>query len=247
MDRFLTYDILDTQYYNAHNNIYALPHQDPPRSGRRNSWRRRVTTTTTWETRGRQPRSTWRTYGSCRPSSSWSSRTPPTCSCHSSSAATNSSSAAWRCSGRSTSSTSSTWSLVSPGPCLVSRRRANFSSDRSVTLLRSMHWLLVRHRIIFKFCSITRSCMQPSYIHSLLTPVRKPVQLQSSSSDLVFVPKVSTNIGTGAFLVAVLTLWNMLPSSDSSVKNITRFRRHLNMHLYNLAYPPYPHHRGLVW
>ena len=62
--------------------------------------------------------------------------------------------------------------------------------------------------------------------------------LQSSTSDLLFVPKVNTNMGTRAFAVGAPTLWNMLPSSVKSVENIAKFRRHLKTYLYNLAYPP---------
>ena len=71
-----------------------------------------------------------------------------------------------------------------------------------------------------------------------LTPIRKPIQLRSSTSDLLFVPKVNTNMGTRAFAVGAPTLWNMLPSSVKSVENIAKFRRHLKTYLYNLAYPP---------
>ena len=71
-------------------------------------------------------------------------------------------------------------------------------------LLRYLHWLPVRYRIIFKIYTITYqvlSCKQPSYLHSLLTPVRTFVQLRLSSSDLLFVPKVNTNfVGLGFFL-----------------------------------------------
>ena len=58
---------------------------------------------------------------------------------------------------------------------------------------------------------VTLSCRQLLYLQSLLTPVRKPVQLRPSSSDLLFIPKVNTSIGTSVF--AGGTLWNMLPSS----------------------------------
>ena len=95
--------------------------------------------------------------------------------------------------------------------------------------------------INFKICTVTNqalSCRQPLYLHSLLTPVRKPVQLQSSSSDLLFVSKVNIKIGTRAFAVGVPTLWNMLPSSAKSVGNIAKFCHHSKTDLYNLAYLP---------
>ncbi len=64
------------------------------------------------------------------------------------------------------------------------------------------------------------------------------VQLRSSSSGLLLVPKLYTSIGTRAFAVGAPTLWNMLPSSVKSVANIAKFRRYLKTSLYNLAYPP---------
>ena len=77
-------------------------------------------------------------------------------------------------------------------------------------------------------------------IHSLLTPARKPVQLRSPSSDLLFAPKVNTStcIATRAFAVDATTLWNVPPSIVKSVENIAKFHCHLMTYLYNLAYPP---------
>jgi len=70
---------------------------------------------------------------------------------------------------------------------------------------------------------------------TILCSARQPVQLQSSSSDLVFAPNVNTNIVTRA--VSVSTLWNVLPSSSVKlVENTARFRHHLKTYLYNPAY-----------
>ena len=71
------------------------------------------------------------------------------------------------------------------------------------------------------------SDQQPSYLHYLLTPVRKPLQLRSSSSDLRFVPKVNASIGSKGFAVYAPTLWKTLPSSVKLAENIAKFRRHL--------------------
>ena len=86
--------------------------------------------------------------------------------------------------------------------------------------------------ILYKICTITYqsfSSKRPSYLYSLLSPERKPVQLRSSSSDLPFITKVNTNIGTRLVAVGAPTLWNMLPSSVNSVENIAKFRHHLKM------------------
>ena len=58
-------------------------------------------------------------------------------------------------------------------------------------------------------CTITYqafSSRQPAYLHSLLTPARRPRQRRSSNSNLLFVPSVKTNVGTRAFSVAAPTL-----------------------------------------
>ena len=111
----------------------------------------------------------------------------------------------------------------------------------STPLLNFLHWLPVRCRTMCKICTSsyqTLSCKLPLYFHYLLTLVSKPVQLQSSSSDLLCVLKVSTNIGTRAFAV-VTTLWNMLPCNVKSVKRIARFEHSLTtlpIHHSFLAY-----------
>ena len=64
---------------------------------------------------------------------------------------------------------------------------------------------------------------QPAYLHSLLTPARKARQLQSSTSHLLFIPRIKTNIGSRAFSVAAPTLWNSLPVSVKSGEDISTF------------------------
>ena len=55
----------------------------------------------------------------------------------------------------------------------VVTRSRHFS--RSVPLLKSLHWLPVRYRLIIKICTITYQALstkQPAYLHSMLTPAR---------------------------------------------------------------------------
>ena len=76
----------------------------------------------------------------------------------------------------------------------VVTRSPRFS--HSELFLKSLHWLLVRYRIILKICTVTyqaHSSKQPAYI-SLLTPTRKHRQLRSSNSNVLFVPSVKTNV-----------------------------------------------------
>jgi len=69
-------------------------------------------------------------------------------------------------------------------PLSLSQRRQNcLPKDlsrftRSMSLLKCLPWLPVRFRIIFTISTVTYqvfSCKQ--YLRSLLTPVRKPIQL----------------------------------------------------------------------
>ena len=55
---------------------------------------------------------------------------------------------------------------------------------------------------------------------------------------LVYFTRVKTNAGTRAFSVAAPTLWNSLPDSVKSARNIASFRRNLKTYLFKMAYPP---------
>ena len=121
----------------------------------------------------------------------------------------------------------------------VVTRSPRFS--RSVPLLKSLHWLPVQYRIIFKMCTIAYQALsstQPAYLNSMLTPTRNSRQLRSTSSNPLHIPRVKTKAGTRAFSVAAPTVWNSLPASVKSQGNIVSFRRHLKTYLFNAAYPP---------
>ena len=123
--------------------------------------------------------------------------------------------------------------------CLARVVTRSHHISQSAPLLRSLHWLPVRYRIIFKICAVTYQALssnQPAYVHSRLTPAKQPRQLRSSNSSLLFVPSIKTN----AFSIAAPTLWKSLPVSVKSIGNIATFRHKVNTHLFKLAYPPYP-------
>ena len=116
-------------------------------------------------------------------------------------------------------------------------------------LLKSLHLLPVRYRIIVKICTFTYQALfrkQPSYLHSLLTPLRKPVLLRSSNSDLLFVHKVNTSIWNRVVAVGAPTLSNIPPSSIKSVENSITFRRHLKT-LVNISRPTHAIRLWVGW
>ncbi|KAK2172574.1 hypothetical protein NP493_941g01032 [Ridgeia piscesae] len=78
----------------------------------------------------------------------------------------------------------------------VVTRSPRFSS--SVPLLKSLHWLPVHYRIIFKICTISYQALaskQPTYLNSMLTPASNSRELSSTSSNPLYIPRVKTKAG----------------------------------------------------
>ena len=112
--------------------------------------------------------------------------------------------------------------------CLA--RVATRSPRFSRSVLKSLHWLPVHFRIIFKICTIAYQALsstQPAYLNAMLTPGRNSRQLRSTTSNPLYNPRVKTKPGTRAFSVAATTVWNSLSVSVKSEGNIVSFRRRL--------------------
>ena len=76
------------------------------------------------------------------------------------------------------------------------------SFNRSVPLLRSLYWLPVRFRILFKINLLTYKTLrekQPVYLHSVLAASLPSRSLRSNSNNSPSVPKVKTNTGEVLF------------------------------------------------
>ena len=107
----------------------------------------------------------------------------------------------------------------------VVRRSPRFS--RSAPLLKTLHWLPVHYRFIFKMCTIAYQAL--SSTQPMLTPARNSRQLRSTSSNHLYIPLVKTKARTRAFSVAAPMVWNSVPASVKSEGNIVSF-------LFNAAY-----------
>ena len=73
---------------------------------------------------------------------------------------------------------------------------------RSISLLRSLHWLPVRFRILFKIALLTYKTLrekQPVYLHSMLATSISSHSLRSNIDNSLSVPRVKTNTGARAF------------------------------------------------
>ena len=72
----------------------------------------------------------------------------------------------------------------------------------SIPLLRSLHWLPVRFRILFKINLLTYKTLrekQPVYPHSMLAASIPSLSLRSNNDNSLSVPRVKTNTGARAF------------------------------------------------
>ena len=73
---------------------------------------------------------------------------------------------------------------------------------------------------------------QPGYIRNMLQPSRKVRTLRSSDLDQLNVPRVRTAVGSRAFSVAALRLWNELPLEIRSAKTQIIFQKKLKTYFF---------------
>ena len=108
-------------------------------------------------------------------------------------------------------------------------------------LLRSLHWLPVKFRILFKInwpTYKTNHEKQPVYLHSMLAVSLPSHLLRSNEGISLSVPRVNSNSGDRAFHSCAPSLWNNLPLSVHSATSVAAFKTHLKTHLFDLAFPP---------
>ena len=98
--------------------------------------------------------------------------------------------------------------------------------DHISPVLRDLHWLPLRQRIIFKIATLMHQCLNglaPSYLATdciaiLSMPGRR--QLRSAASGQLYIPRTKTmTFGPRSFKVSGPTIWNDLPArlKDSSL------------------------------
>ena len=112
---------------------------------------------------------------------------------------------------------------------------------RSIPLLRSLHWLPVRFRILFKINLLTYNTLhekQHVYLYSMLAASIPSRSLRSNNDNSLSVPRVRTNTGARAFHSCAPSLWNNLPLSVHLAISVATFKKYVKTHLFDLAFPP---------
>ncbi len=112
--------------------------------------------------------------------------------------------------------------------------------DHITPILKELHWLPVKKRIIFKILILTFRCLNglaPAYLSQLLHPYSPTRKLRSSNSLLLKVPKARTkNYGDRAFQNSAPKLWNSLPLCIRQSETLTSFKTKLKHHFFKESY-----------
>ena len=109
-------------------------------------------------------------------------------------------------------------------------------SQHITPVLRSLHWLPIHKRIVFKLLLLTYKALNgqaPSYISELLTKYKPSRNLRSGTKYLLAVPNTKT-YGDRSFQVAAAELFNKLPMELKTAVSTNSFKAQLKTYLFNL-------------
>ena len=112
--------------------------------------------------------------------------------------------------------------------------------DHITPVLKSLHWLPVEQRIVFKIMLLTFKSLHglaPSYLSELLHSYKPSRTLRSNSQNLLVVPNFRLDsFGGRAFSNVSPRLWNNLPQRVRDCATLSAFKRSLKTHLFIQAY-----------
>ena len=116
-------------------------------------------------------------------------------------------------------------------------------------ILKSLHWLPIKYRIIFKTCTLVFKYINtglPKYFDSCLSFYNCSVNTRRSNPknrflvEEVYTPKIhkSKKHFNNSFCIDGPSLWNSLPLGLRSTPTLHSFRRSLKSYLFQKAFPP---------
>ena len=121
---------------------------------------------------------------------------------------------------------------------------------RSIPLLRSLHWLPVRFRILCMINLLTYKTLREKqlvYLHSMLAASIPSRSLRSNYDNSLSVPRVKTNTGAGAFHPCALCLFgttshclSVQPVQLLPSRNIWRHISFIWPFLHRYRHSPWP-------
>ena len=108
--------------------------------------------------------------------------------------------------------------------------------DHISPIMRQLHWLPIKARIIFKIGLLVYKCfhgLAPAYLIDLIKTVDHPKNLRSKVQGHLIVPKARIGLGDRAFSVCGPRIWNKLPSMLQTAPSPDIFKQRLKTHLFN--------------
>ena len=126
--------------------------------------------------------------------------------------------------------------------CLHTRKHGIWKYDHIMSVLRNLHWLPIRQRIIFMIATLMYRCLNglaPSYLAAdciIISAIPGRRQLRSAASGQLYIPRTRTmKFGPRSFKVSGPTIWNNLPTrmKDPSIMSIDSFRKLLKTFLFD--------------
>ena len=105
--------------------------------------------------------------------------------------------------------------------------------DSVSPILRILHWLPVRWRVMFKSAVIAWKCVNgvaPTYLRELCVPmedVHSRPRLRSASTRCILLPRIQTSTGQRSFAYSGPTVWNSLPPALRENMSLATFKTKL--------------------
>lgn len=112
-------------------------------------------------------------------------------------------------------------------------------SEHTIDILKQLHWLPVKERIIFKIVLLVFKCLNnegPSYLSDLLVPYKPCRVLRSSEKGLLKETAGKKGYGDRAFSRCAPKLWNALPLHVRQSNTTAAFKSALKTHLFRESY-----------
>jgi hypothetical protein len=112
--------------------------------------------------------------------------------------------------------------------------------DHITPVLKNLHWLPIKNRIKFKYCTIIFKTLlhnEPIYLRNLISR-RTVSRLRSSDQCLLNTPYCGTVLASRAFSVAAPTVWNEIPLEIRNCTSLKSFKLKLKTHFFNLSFKP---------
>ena len=119
----------------------------------------------------------------------------------------------------------------------IAARIVSLRSDRHITpILRDLHWLPIKFRIIFKILLLTYKCVHglaPNYLSNLIPMYHQNRNLRSTHQRRLETPKTRLKTyGDRSFSFAAPKEWNKLPLHIKISPSVDCFKSQLKTYLF---------------